>query len=138
MTPEQELQYQIQQEAETLKESLSERFGTPLDYSPVCLLYIDSFIENSLGDMPPENAEIFVQAFGSYFGECLRKSFGGVWQLNEQGERMLTEIGGSETIAHPYSTIRARIIDGEKGKAYATARAITGMVYDWIAKQCGY
>jgi len=128
------LKDQVVREAEYCRQKLNELLKVDFSFNPVCMMQIDSLIDDLLKGQPAQEPDKLVLIFGSYYGECLRRNYGGQWKIDEQGVRFLHGMGAGDVHAYPYSTIRDSIVGREPMKVFATAKVITKMVFDSVEK----
>ena len=134
-SPPASLKEQIAAEADFLRKTLSEAMKIDLSFNPVCMMQIDHLIGLVLQSKPPPDTDRLIMLFGSYYGECLRRCYGGEWRANEQGHRYLQGIAGENLHAYPYNTVRDAIVDREPGKVFAAAKFMTASVFDAAYKR---
>ncbi len=130
--PQLSLKEQIAGEADLLRKILSETLQLELSFNPICMMQIDYFISLVLKCKSPPDANGLIRLFGSYYGECLRRCYGGEWRLDAQGVRYLHGIAGVTLHAYPYNATHEAIVDREPGKVFAAGKSITAHVYDAV------
>jgi hypothetical protein len=74
-----------EQLAERARDALAKAAGMPADYSVESLAAVDHYIEQ-LAPPRPEALLELAGRVGCYFGEVLRRAFGGAWTVGEDGD----------------------------------------------------
>lgn len=114
----------ILKEAEFIKSHVASQMGIKLEYNFACMLQIDLLIDRLLGGNPSEEPKQLAQIFGSYFGECVRRTFSGKWVFTEDNQAVLVDIGGTDIKVIPHNTLHSRICDNEEQKVFVTSQFI--------------
>lgn len=65
--------------AEQVRQLASRQLGQTLEYGEHAVIWLDQYIEQQRQNAKPEQLAILPDALGSFFGECLRQTFGGNW-----------------------------------------------------------
>ena len=60
-----------------------ETLGVNASYDAVGVRWLDEYIESQQG-LPGETKVKLVNTMGSYFGECIRQTYGGSWTLDHE------------------------------------------------------
>ncbi len=94
----------------------------PLDFSSETLSILDHYLERVGQDahQKPEVQAVSLHAAGAYFGEVLRRSFGGWWSLpSEDPETWEVRLSSVYLAIEPVAIARAAAIPGELDAASA-------------------
>ncbi len=101
---------EMQRQAEGCVEGVRQFWGEHLDFSPQSLAVVDRLIRT--GFRPEEDEETIataVQAFGSYVGEVVRCTLGGVWHDEEmKGQPVLLNVGFQKARVEPFRVVHER------------------------------
>jgi hypothetical protein len=73
----------IRRNAELVIEQMQSLLGVVLSYDEESVAWLDSYIARIRADLSPEETDKLVSVLGSFFGECIRRRFGGEWKLTE-------------------------------------------------------
>lgn len=114
---------QIPEFAESQRRIASDVFNANLDYSAESIAKLDGIIADGWPDEPPVLLEEMVMAFGSYFGETIRRVHGGNWRYDTK-HGLHFEVGGIKIF--PFTKVRKRFLNGTEdslGYFYSFIRA---------------
>jgi hypothetical protein len=109
---------EMQRQAEGCVEAVQQFWGERLDFSPQSLAVVDRLIQT--GFRPEEDEETVataVQAFGSYVGEVVRRTLGGVWHDEQmRGQPVLLSVGSRKIRVEPFLVVRERLEQQQGGE----------------------
>lgn len=94
-------------------EQIKKSFREDLHFQKSDLRRLDDVIENAWDNRVPKDIDALVLAFGSYFGETIRRLRGGVWEYDSEKGYCLRDVGGVATV-YPFEKVRKRFINGRK------------------------
>ncbi|MCW1884961.1 hypothetical protein OKA04_09495 [Luteolibacter flavescens] len=126
----------IRKHADTLRNLVKEKTGVKLDYSLISLLIVDKVLEDIAGKgmshLQGEDMEEAQRALripiATYYGECIRETFGGVWERDEKLGLALKKIGGLDLTILPLNTAYERM-NGEDSKLFLATKFLCNEVF---------
>ncbi len=71
----------IRRNAELVIEQMKNLLGVTLSYDEESVAWLDNYIVRIRGELSQEVAGQLVSVLGSFFGECIRRRFGGEWRF---------------------------------------------------------
>jgi hypothetical protein len=89
--------------------------GMELDGSETSLAFLDHYLEKVWQDDPMKRdvLDLAAASLGAYFGEVLRKKFGGRWTLGADPAAWVLELGVGALRLHPVGMAAAALIRDE-------------------------
>ncbi|MGA2027256.1 MAG: hypothetical protein ABSH17_09350 [Syntrophobacteraceae bacterium] len=75
----------IRRNAELVIKEMKDRFGVTLSYDEKSVAWLDDYIARIRADLSRDITDKLIDVLGSFFGECIRHSYGGVWRQTEHG-----------------------------------------------------
>jgi hypothetical protein len=111
----------IKANAALVLETFGKNNNVELDYDESSVEWLDGYIERNRHNWDAETAERLSSVLGSFLGECLRRNFGGDWQMTENGLG-IAFAGGN--VAFPFNKIRKHIQNGSEDSIISFYRTI--------------
>ncbi len=113
----------IQRNAQLVIDSTYQQFGVTLGYDEDSVEWLDEHIEQLRDkNYPANDIAMLVNVLGSFYGECIRRQFGGEWQ-EYKGGFMLAFANGQ--MVSPFGKIMKQFekgaSSGESVKSYYTS-----------------
>lgn len=105
-------QEQLSANAALFRKSMLQHTGRALEYDEGSVLWLDNYVIRNRA-MLKSNTGAFNTA-GSWFGECLRRVYGGQWVANVDGEQWALRID-DKRVAFPFSRLYKHVIDEAGG-----------------------
>ena len=105
---------------------VAREFKITLDYSENSLLSLESILSQLALDLPPggpsgEDLTEMCKMWGSYFGEVVRRRFGGDWSIEtypgKQFATLTLNVGGNKLF--PSMKIHRRLTEGEADNVWS-------------------
>jgi hypothetical protein len=91
-----------------------ETLGVSASFDEVGVRWLDEYIESKKG-LPAETKAKLVNTMGSYFGECVRQTYGGSWFQDQQTGNWAVRINDSLTV-YPFAKMHKQF-EGGKGES---------------------
>ena len=79
----------IRHNAELVIKQMKDRFGVTLSYDEESVAWLDDYIAGIRNVLSRDIRDNLIDVFGSFFGECIRHRYGGVWMQTENGWAIL-------------------------------------------------
>ena len=73
----------IKYNAELVIKQMKDLLGVILSYDEESVAWLDNYIVGIRGDLSQEVMDNLVSVLGSFFGECIRRRYGGEWRQTE-------------------------------------------------------
>jgi hypothetical protein len=102
---------EIRQRAELFRELTLQHTGTELQYDEAGVRWLDGYIVRNR-ERQQANRQL-QEAAGCFFGECIRKTFGGRWVLHTESGHWMLEIEDNFSI-FPFNKL-LKHFDGDDG-----------------------
>jgi hypothetical protein len=79
------------------------------------MTYLDEFIsrQGAIVKQDAQSTDRFVSLFGSFLGECILTTYGGVWVVKDSGIHIEVNANGSVNFLRPFHKVAKRIELGE-------------------------
>ena len=130
----------ILKHSDQLLAMIKDKAGVELDYSLGSLLHLDKILEHLFGkgmssiprgeEMEEVWSALRVQ-IACYYGECIRRTFSGVWAQDEKMGIIVKEIGNLDVTIHPLHTAFDRL-NGEDYKIFFTTKVLCDKLFKQI------
>jgi hypothetical protein len=94
------------------------RYGVALDFSPDTLSLVDQYVHDARAEIQvrPETADLVQSAAGAYFGEVVRRAFGGFWFCEGDPAGWRVDLSRVYLTFNPIGMIReALLLDAAEG-----------------------
>lgn len=101
----------LRAKAELVRRLAREVHGTPLDYDEEGVHWLDAHLDQLRGTTPHDLQAELVEALGAFLGECLRRSLGGRWVLDDLAGLAL-ELGPGLVVS-PHAKVAAQLRDAQ-------------------------
>lgn len=101
----------IQANAELVVKTFAESNDVKLHYDEKSVEWLDGYIERNRLKWDAETAEKLSNVLGSFLGECIRRNYGGDWQMSEKGYG-LGIVFSDGNVAFPFNKIKKQIENG--------------------------
>ena len=75
----------IKYNAKLVIKQMKDQFGVTLSYDEKSVAWLDDYIAGIRAALSRDITNSLIDVLGSFFGECIRHSFGGVWKQTEGG-----------------------------------------------------
>ena len=99
----------IKANAEIVIKTFSENNDVNLGYDEESVVWIDGYIERNREKWNEATIESLSSVLGSFLGECIRRNFGGEWEMTEYGLAIAFSGGNA---AYPFNKINKQIQNG--------------------------
>ena len=71
--------------AELVIKHMKDQFGVMLSYDEKSVAWLDDYIAGIRATLSRDITDNLIDVLGSFFGECIRHRYGGVWRQTEGG-----------------------------------------------------
>jgi hypothetical protein len=99
----------IKANARMVIKTFSENNNVSLGYDEDSVAWLDGYIERNRQNWDEQTRESLTSVLGSFLGECIRRNYGGDWQMTEMGPGIALKEGN---VAFPFNKIRKQIQNG--------------------------
>ena len=99
----------IRRNAELVIKTFTENNNVNLNFDAPSVEWIDGYIERNRARWDEQMTESLSAMLGSFVGECIRRNFGGEWQMTEYGLGIIFSDGNA---AYPFNKIKKQIANG--------------------------
>ncbi len=93
--------------AEQVRLLASKQLGHELDYGDQAVIWLDHYIEQQRESASSAQLAVLPDALGSFFGECLRRRFGGIW-FDDELYSWSIQINPTVTV-HPFAKVEKQL-----------------------------
>jgi len=114
---------QLVANAAHFRKTMLQHTGRAFDYDEAAVRWLDAHVVRNRETLKT-NTGAFTLA-GSFFGECLRRVYGGQWVANVDGEQWGLQID-EKLVVYPFNRLYRHIIDEKRG-----ADSLIGM-FQWV------
>lgn len=94
---------------------LLEQLEVESDYGLHAVAWIDQFIDRERENFPEATRERFVNGFGAYLGESIRRTYGGEWVKTERGWIVQIQSGNAKVDISCFGKVYKWMESGETG-----------------------
>lgn len=95
--------------------------GVRLSYDEESLKWVDDFLSRTREEYSEEQREQLTAMVGAYLGECVVKSFGGAWELDEYGWAVHFDEANA---VYPFSKTWKHLENGPEDSIYSLYTSI--------------
>ena len=99
----------IKANAEIVIKTFLQNNRVELGYDEGSVVWLDGYIERNRQNWDEDTAEKLTSVLGSFLGECLRRNYGGDWQMTKIGLGIAFREGN---VAFPFNKLRKQIQNG--------------------------
>jgi hypothetical protein len=100
---------QIRRNAKLVQSVARDQLSVDVGFDRVAVEWLDGFVTRQHEQGSPDNVEGLVSTLGSFFGECIVRTYGGKWFQDEEGWCVRFD---EKNAAYPFAKVEKHLRNG--------------------------
>ena len=116
----------IQANAELVLKMATERLMVEVGYDETGVRWLDGYIDRNKNSVSEEQKAGLVNTLGSFFGECIRQTYGGTWSSDDESRFWFIQFSEGNAV-FPFNKVEKHLNNGDGDSVLGLFTAIPVM-----------
>jgi hypothetical protein len=113
----------IQANAELVKKVAAEMLKVDLRFDEAAVRWLDGYIDRHRISANAELQNKLVNTLGSFFGECIRQTYGGIWSSDDEARFWFIQFSEANAV-YPFDKVEKHLQNGSEDSVLSMFTAI--------------